>query len=99
MPTDSKKLKTLIDDTEWDKFKSEMEDLIKKKQFTQGGPGSGNFGHAGIPGQRGGSASGVGGGSSTTIRDGVSKGFAEKYVDFKKSIETLINKKKDAETK
>jgi hypothetical protein len=30
----------------------------------KGGPGSGNFGHAGIPGQQGGSASGGGGKSS-----------------------------------
>ena len=31
-----------------------------------GGPGSGNFGHAGIPGQRGGSSAGGGGGSESS---------------------------------
>lgn len=35
----------------------------KKKVIQKGGAGSGNFGHAGIPGQVGGSTSGTGGGS------------------------------------
>lgn len=45
-----------------------------------GGPGSGNFGHAGIPGQRGGSSSG-GGGVSSGVLSGVSKGFAKLHAD------------------
>ena len=45
-----------------------------------GGPGSGNFGHAGVPGERGGSSSG-GGGVSSGVLSGVSKGFAKMHAD------------------
>ena len=37
-------------------------------QFTEGGPGSGNWGHAGVKGSRGGSAPGMGGGKALDAR-------------------------------
>lgn len=48
-------------------FGQDIHQLPPEKDVTEGGPGSGNFGHAGRPGERGGSApdGGVGGGEPT----------------------------------
>lgn len=66
-----------------------------------GGPGSGNFGHAGIPGQRGGSAPGGSGGGGSqkpeprrTDRHAAGKGDAEGHWNMKmsKSEEAALKK-------
>ena len=46
-------------------FAARVFSLLNDNRFLLGGPGSGHHGHAGVPGQRGGSAAGEGGGVAT----------------------------------
>ena len=58
----------------------------KNKKAKEGGPGSGNFGHAGVPGQLGGSSSEPGGGDEPRTTDRQTFGTrdeAKSYADSK----------------
>lgn len=56
---------------------------VSESVLKEGGPGSGNFGHAGVPGQVGGSSSSGGGGSS---EQGGLPGTTDKYGGFQVTL-------------
>ena len=60
--------RNLLDDYEW------------KLTIEKGGPGSGHWGHAGRPGQRGGSAPGRMGGSGRVNREYFTKGSGRRLL-------------------
>lgn len=58
----------------------EQERLAVLRLSVKGGPGSGNFGHAGRPGERGGSAAGGSGDTSTTFSSRAYHGTSSSYI-------------------
>lgn len=55
--------------------------ILKAEKFTKGGEGSGDFGHAGCPGEVGGSGTGRDGGSTESIRNIPTKGSGISLTD------------------
>lgn len=73
---------------------NQMPFRVIKEDAEKGGPGSGNFGHAGVPGQQGGSAPGSGGGGGKVDQKVQNEWDFQKQsnADFKAAVsgETLI---------
>ena len=81
--------------------RSEVVHLISRLFNADGGPGSGNHGHAGRPGKRGGSAPGKGAGTGTNsdITEQMSKAFKgiSKMASRSKDYESFIKSLDDAQ--
>ncbi len=82
------------------KLQTEIVELKKSVEMLKGGPGSGNFDHAGIPGQVGGSAGGRGGGGEEGRNTGTKVSeFTSKYEkDLLKTSKSAFDKNIKAST-
>lgn len=70
----------------------QLVEKLKKADFSKGGPGSGNFGHAGRPGEVGGSAPGDGESLSAGTRESMSR-----FVNFDTALTRLEKVKEGLE--
>ena len=66
-PMTARELAAWWEDWSWDGLAQLLYVRMEPERVAEGGPGSGNFGHAGIPGQRGGSAPAGGGGLASEL--------------------------------